>query len=44
MLGGLVRGTPTMHVPSNWIAVATVVLLGIGILTGVKNMGQKDPS
>ena len=44
MLGGLDWGAHLMHVPSRWIGVGTVVLLGIGILSAVKNTRQKDPS
>jgi hypothetical protein len=44
MLCGLIWGAHIIHVPVHWIAVGTVVLLGIGILTGVKNTRQKDPS
>jgi hypothetical protein len=44
MLGGLMWGAHLMHMPSHWIAVGTIVLLGIGILTAVKNTRQKDPS
>jgi hypothetical protein len=44
MLGGLIWGAHMMHVPPHWIGVATIVLLGIGILTAVKNTRQKDPS
>jgi hypothetical protein len=33
-----------MHIPGQWIGVGAVVLLGIGILTAVKNTRQKDPS
>jgi hypothetical protein len=31
-------------VPAHWIAVGAIVLLGIGILSGVKATRQKDPS
>jgi hypothetical protein len=44
MLGGLIWGAHMLHVASHWIAVGTVILLGIGILSGVKNTRQKDPS
>lgn len=44
MLGGLVWGAHIMHIPDHWIGVGTVVLLGVGILTAVKNTRQKDPS
>jgi hypothetical protein len=43
MLGGLIWGAHMMHVPTRWIGVGTVVLLGVGILTAVKNTRQKDP-
>ena len=41
---GLVYGAHLLHVPGHWIAVGAVVLLGIGILSGVKATRQKDPS
>ena len=40
----IMLGAHLMHIPSHWIAVGTIVLLGIGILTAVKNTRQKDPS
>ena len=43
MIGGLVYGAYLVHMPTHWIAVGAVVLLGIGILTGVKATRQKDP-
>jgi len=33
-----------IHVPAHWIAVGAIVLLGLGVLTGVKATRQKDPS
>jgi hypothetical protein len=44
MLAGLIWGAHLMHIPSHWIGVGAIVLVGIGILTGVKNTRQKDPS
>jgi hypothetical protein len=44
MIGGLIFGAHLMHVPAHWIAVGAIVLLGIGIVTGVQNTRQKDPS
>jgi hypothetical protein len=44
MLCGLIWGAHMMHIPGQWIGVGAVVLLGIGILTAVKNTRQKDPS
>lgn len=40
---GLVYGAYLMHVPAQWIAVGAIVMLGVGILTGVKATRQKDP-
>jgi hypothetical protein len=44
VIGGLVYGAHLMHVPTHWIIVGAVVLLGIGILTGAQTTRQKDPS
>jgi hypothetical protein len=44
LIGGLIYGAHLMHVPPRWIAVGAVVLLGIGIVTGVQSTRQKDPS
>jgi hypothetical protein len=43
MISGLVYAAYLLHIPAHWIAVGAVVLLGIGILTGVKATRQKDP-
>ena len=43
LIGGLVYGAALLHVPAHWIAVGAIVLLGLGILTGVKATRQKDP-
>ena len=44
VIGGLVYGAYLVHMPARWIAVGAIVLLGIGILTGVKATRQKDPA
>jgi hypothetical protein len=44
VIGGLVYGATLLQVPSHWIVVGTIVLLGVGILSGVKATRQKDPS
>jgi uncharacterized membrane protein len=44
MIGGLIYGAHLMHMPTHWIVVGAIVLLGIGILSGVKAMRQKDPA
>ncbi|MGD1044158.1 MAG: hypothetical protein ABR936_02390 [Bacteroidota bacterium] len=43
VIGGLIYGAVLLHVPSQWIIVGSVVLLGLAILTGVKATRQKDP-
>jgi hypothetical protein len=42
-IGGLIYGAYLLHVPTHWIAVLAIILLGFGILTGVKVTRQKDP-
>ena len=44
VIGGLIYGAVLLHVPTQWIVVGSVVLLGIAILTGVKATRQKDSS
>jgi hypothetical protein len=43
LIGGLIYAAYLVHMPTHWIVVGAVVLLGIGILTGVKATRQKDP-
>ena len=40
---GLAYGAYLIHIPAQWIGVGVVVLLGLGILTGVARTRQKDP-
>lgn len=44
LIGGLIWGAVLVHVPTQWIAVGTIVLLGLGILKGVQSTRSKDPS
>jgi hypothetical protein len=44
VIGGLIYGAVLLHVPTQWIVVGSVILLGLAILTGVKATRQKDPS
>jgi hypothetical protein len=43
VIGGVIYAAHLLHVPAHWIAVGAVVLLGFGIVTGVKATRQKDP-
>ena len=42
MIGGLIYGAHLLHVPAHWIVVGAIVLLGLGVLSGVKATRQKD--
>ena len=44
MIGGLIYGAHLVHVPAHWIVAGAVVLLGVGVLSGVKATRQKDSS
>jgi len=44
VIGGLIYGAYLLHVPTHWIAVGAVILLGVGILKGVTTTRQKDPA
>jgi hypothetical protein len=43
LIAGLIYGANLMHVPSQWIVVGTLVVLGFAILSGVQSTRQKDP-
>jgi hypothetical protein len=42
LIGGLVYAAHLVHVPTQWIVVGAVVMLGAGILSAVKATRQKD--
>jgi len=41
---GLALGAYYLHVPPHWVVVGAIVLIGIGIASGVAKTRQKDPS
>jgi hypothetical protein len=43
LIGGLAYGAHLLHVATHWIVVGAIVLLGLGIVTGVTATRQKDP-
>jgi uncharacterized membrane protein len=43
VIGGLIYAAYLLHMPAHWIIVFAAILLGVGILTGVKATRQKDP-
>ena len=44
MIVGLIYGATLLHIPTNWIVVGTIVLLGLGIVMAVTSTRQRDPS
>ena len=42
LIAGLIYAATLVHMPAHWIVAGSVVLVGLGILTGVKNTRQKD--
>jgi hypothetical protein len=43
VIGGLIYAAVVLHVPGQWIAIGAIVMVGLGVLTGVKATRQKDP-
>ena len=44
VIGGLIYAAYLLHLPTHWIVVSAIVVLGLGILSGVKATRQKDPA
>jgi hypothetical protein len=44
LIGGLIYGAILVNMPGHWIVVGTIVLVGLGILKGVKATRQRDPT
>ena len=44
LITGLAVGAHLMHIPPQWIGVGVLVLIGLGVVTGVKNTRQRDSS
>jgi hypothetical protein len=42
VIAGLVYAAHLVHMPSHWILVGAVVMIGIGILSAVKATRPKD--
>ncbi len=43
LLAGVMWGMSAAGVPQIWMGVVALILLGIGIITGVSNTRSKDP-
>ena len=44
MISGLGMGAYLLHVPPRWIGIGIIVLIGLGIVTGVSSTRQRDSS
>jgi hypothetical protein len=44
VIGGVAYLAHLMHIPETYIVAVVVILLGLGILTGVQNTRGKDPN
>jgi len=44
VVAGIAYGLTLMHVPHVWVGVAIVVMLGLGIMSGVSKTKMRDPS
>ena len=44
LIGGLIYAAHLVHMPTHWIVVGAIILLGVGILSGVKATRQRDPA
>lgn len=44
LISGLVYAATILNAPAHWIVVGTLVMLGTGVITAVKNTRQRDPA
>jgi hypothetical protein len=44
LIVGLAVGAHLMHMPAQWIGVGVLVLIGLGVVTGVTHTRQRDSS
>jgi hypothetical protein len=44
LLAGLIYGATLLHMPSHWIVMGALIVVGFGILSAVRATRQKDPS
>lgn len=43
-IAGVAWALVTAGVPTQWVAIAAVILLGLGVLTGVTRTKRRDPA
>ncbi len=44
LIAGVAYLAHLMHIPPHYIAAIAVIMLGIGVVTGVQTTRQKDPN
>jgi uncharacterized membrane protein len=44
LIGGLVYGATLMHMPSHWIVVLVLIMVGLAIVKAVTSTRPKDPA
>lgn len=44
VIAGVIYAAAILHAPTQWIVVISLILLGIGIVAGVKATRQRDPA
>ncbi len=44
LIAGVAYLAHQMHIPQTYIVALTVILLGVGVVTGVTNTRRRDPS
>jgi hypothetical protein len=44
LICGVAYGLTLLHVPGQWLAIAVIVMLGLGIMSGVSRTRMRDPS
>lgn len=44
IIAGVLYAAAILHAPTQWIVVAALLLLGVGIVAGVKATRQRDPA
>jgi hypothetical protein len=44
LIAGLAYAAHLLHVPAHWIIVGAIIMIGLGIISGVKATRQRDPT
>ena len=44
LVAGVAYGLTLMNIPGQWIAIAIVVMIGLGIMSGVSKTRMRDPN